>query len=75
MTNGIKGKDDVQHYARNGHSKNRMRYHIVFSTKWRRKSLLGIEDSVYEVLRSVEADSGFTIVAMAVDKGIICIWL
>lgn len=56
-------------YRWDNHSKNRLRYHFVFSTKYRKKCLLGIEKEVYKVFREVTLRSDFTIVEMGIDNG------
>lgn len=56
-------------YLRYGHAKTRLRYHLIFSTKYRRKCLLGTEQQVYAAMRAAEQVSHFTIVEMAVDLG------
>ena len=56
-------------FVANGHGKNRLRYHVILSTKYRRACLGGIETVVYDVFRGVEAMSDFTIVEMGVDDG------
>lgn len=56
-------------FVTHGHGKNRLRYHIILSTKYRRPCLSGIENVVYGVFRSVELKSDFKIVEMGVDNG------
>lgn len=56
-------------YLRYGHAKTRLRYRLIFSTKYRHKCLLGIERQVYAAMRVAEQASHFTIVEMAVDLG------
>lgn len=51
------------------HAKVRVRYHIIFSTKYRKKVLNGIEASVYEAFREAEAHSSFKIHEMGIDGG------
>lgn len=56
-------------FVTHGHGKNRLRYHFILSTKYRRDCLWGIESSVYDVFRGVEMRSNFKIVEMGIDKG------
>lgn len=56
-------------FVTNGHGKNRLRYHIILSTKYRRACLGGIETVVYDVFRDIESKSDFTIVEMGIDDG------
>lgn len=50
-------------------TKTHLRYHLVFSTKYRRKALSGIEQGAYRALLEVEQESDFKISEMAVDLG------
>lgn len=50
------------------HAKTSLRYHIIFSTKFRRKCLDEIHDSVIEAFRQVEKLSDVKILAMELDK-------
>lgn len=50
------------------HYKARLRYHIIFSTKFRKKCLEGIEDDVYAAFRYCESKSDFIILNMKCDK-------
>ena len=56
-------------YQVNGHSKHRLLYHIIFSTKYRQPALTGIEQDVYAAVRKVERSSDFEVLEMAVDLG------
>ncbi len=51
------------------HAKTRLRYHIIFATKYRRKALLGIEPAVYDAFRKAETESDFRIITMGIDNG------
>lgn len=64
--NNVEKKDD---FITHGHAKNRLRYHIILSTKYRRGCLSGIESTVYDVFRGVEGKSDFKIVEMGIDEG------
>lgn len=46
-----------------------LRYHLILTTKYRRASLAGVEDRVYEVMHEVEAESSFRILAMGTEHG------
>lgn len=56
-------------FVTHGHGKNRLRYHIILSTKYRRDCLRGIESSVYAVFKQIELKSDFKIVEMGIDNG------
>ena len=51
-----------------GHAKTRLRYHFIFSTKFRRKCLNEIHDSVLEAFRNADEKSNFSILTMELDK-------
>ena len=51
-----------------GHSKTNLKYHVIFSTKYRRKCLSAIRNHVLESFRRVERMSDFLILAMEIDK-------
>ena len=46
-----------------------LKYHLVLVTKYRKPSLKGIEQSVYEALRCVEKTSDFRILDMGIEDG------
>ena len=46
-----------------------LKYHVVLTTKYRKPALNGIEQSVYQAFRKVEAASDFTILDMNVEDG------
>lgn len=50
------------------HAKTHLRYHIIFSTKYRKKCLNEIKDSVLESFRYVESKSDFKIIKMNLDS-------
>lgn len=50
------------------HAKTRLRYHLIFSTKFRRKCLDKIHDVVIDAFRKVESKSNFEIHAIELDK-------
>jgi putative transposase len=51
-----------------GHAKTRLRYHLIFSTKFRRKCLDQIHDVVIDAFRYVESKSNFQILTIELDK-------
>lgn len=55
-------------YETFGHAKTRIRYHIIFSTKYRRKCLNAIRDIVLESFRMAEQKSKLTIYEMELDN-------
>lgn len=55
-------------YKSIAHAKTSLRYHIIFSTKYRRKSLIGIENVVLEAFRHAEKQSDFRIIEMNTDQ-------
>lgn len=44
-------------------------YHVVLTTKYRRKALLGIEQETYRAFREIEAHSSFKILDMGIEDG------
>lgn len=46
-----------------------LKYHVVLTTKYKKPSLRGIEQSVYRAFRQVESVSDFTILDMNVEDG------
>lgn len=58
----------MSRYKSLNHSKFRIRYHLIFSTKFRRDCLVGIEQSVEQVFREIGDVSEFDIVEVGVDK-------
>ena len=63
----IKQKQDFE-YASFNHAKTRLRYHIIFSTKFRRKCLNEIRDIVLDSFRYAESISHFRILVMELDN-------
>lgn len=55
-------------YKTYGHAKTNLKYHIIFSTKYRRKCLTDIRDIVISSFRYVESKSDFEIMEMELDK-------
>lgn len=60
--------DKNERYETFSHAKTLIRYHIIFSTKYRRKCLNQIHDSVLDAFKKVEAKSDFKILVMELDK-------
>lgn len=56
-------------FISHGHAKNRLRYHFILSTKYRRPCLDGVESIVYDIFRDVENRSDFEIIEMGIDEG------
>lgn len=56
-------------FVAHGHGKNRLRYHVILSTKYRRSCLSGVESVVYDSFRNAEARSDFRVVEMGIDDG------
>ena len=63
----IKQKQDFEYESFN-HAKTRLRYHIIFSTKFRRKCLNEIRDIVLDSFRYAESISHFKILVMELDN-------
>lgn len=55
-------------YETTSHAKTRLRYYIIFSTKYRRKCLNQIRDDVLNSFKYAESISDFRILYMEVDK-------
>ena len=63
----IKQKQDFEYESLNN-AKTRLRYHIIFSTKFRRKCLNEIRDIVLVSFRYAESISHFRILVMELDN-------
>lgn len=55
-------------YKTYSHAKTRLRYHLIFSTKFRKKCLKSIHDVVIDAFRYVESKSNFQILVIELDK-------
>lgn len=55
-------------YKTYGHAKTRLRYHIIFSTKYRQKCLNKIHNDVINAFKYVESKSNFSILCYELDK-------
>lgn len=60
-------KETKEKYDCLAHSKTRLVYHIIFSTKYRRKALEPIFESVLESVKYAESKSSFKILYMNTD--------
>lgn len=58
----------MSRYQSLNHSKFRLRYHLIFSTKYRRKCLEGIEYEVESVFRGIADEFDFSVVEVGVDQ-------
>ena len=50
------------------HYKSSIKYHLIFSTKYRRKCLNGIKDYIFEAFKYAESKSNFKILFMNTDN-------
>jgi putative transposase len=57
-----------QKYEISAHAKYKLRYHIIFSTKYRKKCLTEIREAVLDSFRYVESISNFKILQMEIDR-------
>ena len=57
----------MSRYQSLNHSKFRIRYHLIFSTKYHRDCLMGIEDSVIQVFHDIGDMSEFDVIEIGVD--------
>lgn len=57
-----------ERYETFSHAKTLIRYHIIFSTKYRRKCLNQIHSSVLSAFKEAESKSDFKILVMELDK-------
>lgn len=55
-------------YKTYSHAKTHIRYHIIFSTKYRRKCLENIKDQVFSSFKYAEKNSEFKILIMNIDQ-------
>jgi putative transposase len=55
-------------YESIAHAKTRLRYHIILSTKYRKKCLNEIHESILEAFTLAEKNSSFKILTMELDK-------
>ena len=55
-------------YETFAHAKTHIRYHIIFSTKYRRECLTGIEDDLRRILDDISSRSHFKILEVGIDK-------
>lgn len=57
-----------QEYKSIAHAKTSLRYHIIFSTKYRKKALTNIHSTVLEAFRYAEKNSSVRIIEMNTDE-------
>lgn len=55
-------------YRTYGHAKTNLKYHFIFSTRYRRKCLTDIRDKVIDAFKYAESKSDFNILKMELDK-------
>jgi putative transposase len=55
-------------YETTAHAKTRLRYYIIFSTKYRRNCLNPIRKEILEAFKKAEENSDFKILFMELDK-------
>ena len=55
-------------YETFNHAKAHIRYHIIFSTKYRRDCLAGIEDSLTQCFNDIASRSNFRILEIGIDR-------
>ena len=58
----------MKQYETYNHAKTLLKYHLIFSTKYRRKCLAGIEKELEESFRYIESVSNFRIEKLGIDK-------
>lgn len=58
----------MKQYETYNHVKTLLKYHLIFSTKYRRKCLVGIEKELEESFRYIESVSNFRIEKLGIDK-------
>ena len=61
-------KKTYNKYESYNHSKFRLRYHLIFSTKYRKSCLDIIKDSVYDVFTDISNRCNFKIECMGIDN-------
>jgi putative transposase len=55
-------------YNSNNHQKYRVKYHLILSTKYRRKCLIGIKEDIINTFKYSESISDYTILHIVIDK-------
>lgn len=65
MKNNIK---EIDRYDSYHHSKFRLRYHVIFSTKYRINCLEDIKNDVYDIFTSISSRCCFSIDSMGIDN-------
>lgn len=60
-------KEIVKKFESVAHAKTKIRYHLIFSTKYRKKCLNEVREEVLESFRHAEKNSDFKILLMELD--------
>lgn len=60
----MSGENEYKSYF---HAKTLLRYHIIFSTKYRYKCLNSIRDIIFNAFKHAEKNSRFEILTMEID--------
>ena len=55
-------------YESFNHQKYRLHYHLIFSTKYRKKCLIGLEDVLIDIIKQISKGSKFRVIAAGVDR-------
>ena len=63
----MKKKMPIRYESLN-HSKYRIRYHVIFSTKYRKPCLVGIEDGLSSILCDISSRCNFNVLSVGVDR-------
>lgn len=58
----------MKKYETFNHSKVHIRYHIIFSTKYRKKWLINLEKEVKQIMLDISNKSDFKILNIGIDK-------
>ena len=58
----------MEEYESIAHAKTRLRYHIIFSTKYRRKCLNEIKEEIFNSFKYAEEKSDFKILLMNLEE-------
>lgn len=57
----------MKRYETYNHAKTHIRYHLIFSTKYRRDCLSGIESELREVFKEISDKGNFRVLDMGID--------
>lgn len=58
----------MSEYESFNHQKYRLHYHLIFSTKYRQKCLVGLEDVLIDIIKQISRGSKFKVIVAGVDK-------